>query len=169
MKVFDFLSNLYFFRRIVFMIYNFLVYLNFLESQTKIYDNIWIGDFSSCSNDKFLIDNKINVIINLTPNIYFTKLNNIKSFRIPAKDNHEKINNSIMIINFLKLYDDINPNGTLIHCEYGMQRSATFTALYLMKKNNLSSQDAIKLIKSKRSITFFPYPYFYEILNNFKI
>ena len=39
----------------------------------------------------------------------------------------------------------------LVHCQAGMSRSATILASYLMKLKGLTSDEALTLLKSKRS------------------
>ena len=131
-----------------------------LNHQHLIIPNLWLGDYESSQNIKFLKDNNIKLIINLSKNLNFVTEKNIEKYRIPIHDNLSKESNLGLIKHFDEAYLKIektlkNNDGVLIHCRAGVQRSAALTALYLMKKNKITSDDAKKFIKGKRCIVFF--------------
>lgn len=131
-----------------------------INNQHLIAKNLWLGDYKSSQNKSFLKENNIKLIVNLSKNLNFTDVKDIKKFRIPIHDNLSKESNLGLIKYFDSAYDKIDKtlksnNGVLIHCRAGVQRSAALTALYLMKKKGIKSEEAKKIIKSKRCIAFF--------------
>ena len=98
----------------------------------------------------------------------------LQKYRIPIHDNLSKESNIGLIKYFDEAYNIIdkelkNNNGVLIHCRAGVQRSATLTALYLMKKRGIKSEEAKKYIKSKRCIAFFYQANFQPVLNYYDV
>ena len=142
----------------------------------QIIDNLWLGNFISSLDEKFLVDNNIKLIINLSKNLKFItrseNLKNITFYRIPIQDNLSQESDEGLIKSFNNAYRLIdkhlsNKQGVLIHCKAGMQRSATLVALYLMKKRNINFNQAKKLIVSKRFIAFKPYIHFNKVITHF--
>ena len=144
-----------------------------IDHQHEIIPNLWLGDYKSSQDIDLLKKNNIQLIINLIKNLDFIKNDKITKYRIPIHDNLSKESNIGMINHFDKAYkliDDAlkNKKGVLIHCRAGIQRSATLTALYLMKKRNITSENAKQFIKSKRCIAFFYKANFQPVLNYYE-
>lgn len=144
-----------------FKIYDKICQFNLIPNQNEIDKNLWLGDFRSCKNKKFLIDNNIKLVVNLSKNLEFTDLENIEKYRVPIHDNRSHESDIGMITHFPEVYKKIDyylsrNMGVLVHCRAGMQRSATTVALYLMKKRNMDFDNAKKFIRSKRCIAFYP-------------
>ena len=142
------------------------------DSYNKIIGNIWIGDKKSAFNEKFLKDKNIKLIINVTKVVDFIDNDDVIKYRIPIMDEKKKEYHDIMINHFNEVYDLIeeyasNNKGILIHCVSGSQRSPTLLALYLMKKNRITSKKAKKIIRKKRKIAFFLCRNFQPVLNYF--
>ena len=153
--------------------HNILCKYKLIDHQHQIIHNLWLGDYNSSQDIASLKKNNIQLIINLSKNLDFVKDDSIIKYRIPIHDNLSKESNIGMINHFdeaYKLIDNaLNDNkGILIHCRAGIQRSATLVALYLMKKNRISSQEAKKFIKSKRCIAFFYRTNFQPVLNYYE-
>ena len=55
-----------------------------------------------------------------------------------------------------------------VHCYWGLMRSATVIAGYLIKYENYSVDNAIELIKNKRSYTFSNLYNFKDILESYQ-
>ena len=142
------------------------------NSYDKILNNIWIGDKKSAFNKKFLKDNNIKLIINVTTVVDFIDDNNITKYRIPIFDQNKSEYHDIMISHFDEVYELIeeyvkNNKGILIHCVSGSQRSPTLLVLYLMKKNKIKSKKAKKIIRKKRRIALFLCRNFQPVINHF--
>ena len=141
---------------------------------SMIIDNLWLGNFVSSSDEKFLINKNIKLIVNLSKDLKFIEKNeeikNIQFFRIPIHDNLSKESDNGLIEYFDNAYKIIdkhleNNEGVLIHCKAGMQRSATLVALYLMKKMNIKFSEAKKIIVSKRFVAFKPFIHFKNVID----
>jgi len=148
-----------------------LGHCNKIDKKHLITNNIWLGDQYSALDKDFLIDNNIGLVINVTKLLSFTDLDIVK-YRIPINDDFYEL----YYQNILKYFDEaynlieecISQNKqVLIHCRAGMQRSATLAALYLMKKQNISYDKAMKIITSKRYIAFKPFAHFLSTLKNY--
>ncbi len=132
-----------------------------------ILDRLYLGDRLSAYNQNFIIQKKINLIVNATkdiPNFYDT-IPEIKYYRLPVEDNLEvdELNTFYFCAKSLLpiLYKEyMNGKTILIHCFAGMQRSAALALLFLIyyhkKVNNinLSVSDAKFYILSKRPVAF---------------
>jgi len=69
-----------------------------------------------------------------------------------------------------KMHDCIiKGQPVLVHCFAGMQRSCAVVACYLIKYHNMTPNEAIDYIKSKRPIAFFGQVNFMETLHKIKI
>ena len=122
----------------------------------QIIPNLYLGNYHSINLNEF------DLIVNCTRDLKddFVKTNKI---RIPIQDNYVFKNNEILnYLDKLNIIDTYLKNNkkVLIFCKFGFQRSTTITLLYLILKKNLKKNDAINLIKTNRSISYF-------ILNNF--
>lgn len=131
-----------------------------MDNQHMIMDNLWLGNKISAVDESFLIKNNIKLVVNVSKDLEFTKLN-IEKIRLSIHDNRSLESDLGMINNFNVLYQKIDyhlvkGNGVLIHCRAGMQRSATLVALYMMKKQKMNFVEVKKIIRSKRSIVFYP-------------
>lgn len=105
---------------------------------------VFLGSIKTI-NKEFLISNNIEKIINMT----FNKLNLDIEENYPIKDE-----DNIDISNILdQTYNIIENNkNILVVCEKGKSRSVSIILYYYAKKYNLSFEDALKNLKSCRSI-----------------
>lgn len=98
------------------------------------------------------------MIINCTPDILFP--NTCKKYiRLSIKDDPfecPKLYQLIEETNVLEVIHNhvINNQHVLVHCSMGAQRSCDIVACYLIKYYDLTPNDAIKYIKTKRPIAF---------------
>jgi hypothetical protein len=127
-----------------------------INHYNQIIPNLFLGNYYSINLNKY------DLIVNCTKDL---KDNFIKSnkIRIPVDDNYIFKNNEILkYLDKLDIIDTYLKNNkkVLIFCKFGFQRSTTITLLYLILKKKLKKNDAINLIKTNRSISYF-------ILNNF--
>ena len=134
-------------------------------SISKITDYIYISGYLLAQNIPFLVNNNFTHVINCSKgssmeslnedNIY-AKSSNIKYFSIYLRDDPglDIINCFYQIIDFIEKKESQNCNinkKILIHCIEGISRAPALIAGYLMWKNNLRTENAIELIKSKRN------------------
>jgi rhodanese-related sulfurtransferase len=130
----------------------------------EIIRNLWIGNYKDVC-DKFLIK-KLNfdIIINVSKDLEYEKLPNIKYKRVPIDDNpsisYLEDNEKLLSI-FPNLIEFIhislkNNKKIFVHCYAGKQRSAAVIAGYLMKYGELKFDEVIEILRSKREIIFKP-------------
>jgi hypothetical protein len=70
-------------------------------------------------------------------------------------------------ITFKMVAEYISGKPMLVHCMAGMQRSAASLAMMLIVYKNIHAQEAMKIIKDRRSIAFFPSPNFLRSIQYF--
>lgn len=87
---------------------------------------------------KWLVDNEKETIINDYKFVY------VKDYGVPSL---EVLDNIVDFIN-IKITKEEKP--LVVHCAAGKGRTGTILAAYLLKQDNISSQDAIKKIRSLR-------------------
>jgi atypical dual specificity phosphatase len=125
----------------------------YLNNNYKIYhivDNIYLGDLSASVKKDDLKKDGITHILSIFNGSY--------SMWPDFNYKHIHINDDPWVSidkYFDSCYEFIdsatNVNGKiLIHCIYGVSRSVTIIISYLMKKYEITRQDALNLIKSKK-------------------
>ena len=130
-------------------------FINLWSEPNWIIDNIYLGNAYNASSYSTLENLNIKSIVNVTKEVnnYFEYTNYFNYIKIPISDK----NTSSLSKYFDKVLEFIyenqkNEGNILIHCFAGRSRSVTIVALYLMKKYNMSLDNAIKYIKEKRNI-----------------
>jgi len=142
-----------------------------IDDYNQIIPNVYLGNINCANNQQFLIDNNIQSIINCTMNEPFNEYFDTRSkLRLTINDSKEIEN----IDQFKKqIFEAIyfienslsNDKPVYIHCYWGLMRSATVVAAYLMKKYNMPKDDAISIIREKRSCALLSFYNFNEVLN----
>ena len=119
-----------------FVMFATLLYSNNVQFSNKVTNNVWLGNFVDSSNQTFMVQNNIKVIVNCSKDLpfYFTTQEVPYQYRIPVDDNleAEEIRNlelwSFEIV--FKIMREYKKGGPiLVHCAAGMQRSAACTAM----------------------------------------
>lgn len=161
---------------IAFSTLNYYYKINF---SNRITDKIWLGNYADSSNENFIKNNNIKVIINCSKDLpfYFNNQEVAYKYRIPVDDDRQENSLYTMylylpkIVDIIKFHIKRNEN-IYVHCHAGMQRSACVVAAYLMAQYNMKHTDAIKYIKNHRPIAFSPFTnfeksliHYYNILN----
>ena len=112
-----------------------------------IIDNIYLGDKEAVELQTLLLQNKIEIVINIS-NSRYTEFEGITYFHFDIDDNKIEI-----ISQFFKKIDiiiDSNKNkNILIHCMNSVSRSVTLVLYYLL--NNMNLHDSLCYLKSKRT------------------
>ena len=131
-----------------------------VEDANEIIPRLWLGNAKASMDDNFIKSNGIEVVFNCTKNLAFSPSIPIK-YRIPVDDNleEEEIRNMELWsseIAFKISREYVAGRRILVHCMAGMQRSAASVAFFLIFFENIRALDAMKLIKTRRNIAFYP-------------
>ena len=142
-----------------------------VEDATEILPNLWLGNARASMDENFIRTKGIQVVFNCTKNLAFCPLIPIK-YRVPVDDNLEEdeIRNLQLWsseITFKMMSEYMAGKPILVHCMAGMQRSAASLAMMLIAYKGIRYQDAMKIIKDRRSIAFFPSPNFLRSIQYF--
>lgn len=128
-------------------------YAIFFAHPTHIIDNIYLGSAFNAASFYTLKQLQIKVIMNATKEISDYYPLNFVYCRYDVYDN-----NNDSLLEFLdKSYQDIlyhqrNTGGNiLVHCYMGRSRSASIVINYVMKRLNISVDQAVEFIRSKRT------------------
>lgn len=141
-----------------------------IDDYNLILPNLYLGNIN-CANDKnFLETNNIGAVVNCTEDEPFSDYFDDKpKIRILINDSKEKENIEKFkseIIDCLLFIDDCIKNNKIVyvHCYWGLMRSATIVASYLIKKCNMSHIEAIHFVKEQRPLSLSSLYNFNEIL-----
>ena len=133
---------------------------------TQITTNIYTSGYLVAKDVTYLLNNNFTHVINCSrsssmesPNDELIKSQNyekspsIKYLPIFLRDDPgaDIINCFFQVIDFIESDSEKNNKKILIHCIEGISRAPAIIAGYLMWKNKLKTEEAIQLIKSKRS------------------
>ena len=136
--------------------------------KVEIIPDLWLGNDQSALNTQ---DDNF-VYINCSNDLSF--LGRAQQYNIEIKNNLEKYE-ILKMYQYLNetvefLYKNlINLKPVLVHCETGTQKSATVVAAYLIKYGKINIEQAIKLIKTKKTDCFSPdIDYFFSLEKYYK-
>ena len=130
-------------------IYNHIY--NLILDPNHIIDNIYLGSAYNANNQNTLDKYGIKTILNVTddlPNTYETLYN---YNNIPIRDTRDSFISSYLATSYDYIIQH-NKEPILVHCYMGSSRSASIVIYFLMKKYNLSFEDAHRIVKSKRDL-----------------
>ncbi len=146
---------------------------NFLTNNSDIINicpNLFLGNIKSVKNSKILEKYDIDCIVNCSKDIPFNDyFKDKKMFRIDIEDNKETENldlfkqNIINAVSFIHENIELNKN-VIVHCYWGLMRSPTVIASYLIFKYKMDVECAIEFIKDKKNFSFHNIYNFKEIL-----
>ena len=147
-------------------------------SVDQIIPRLWLGNYKAALDIDFLSKNKINLVINCTPNIPFLSNSNIRgieTFRIPVYDSLLEKDIILMeqyfkiIIPLLLRKYTIEKKNILIHCHAGKQRSAIVTAALLKVLVDNNYINITDIPKQSNKIKQFNYIYNYMLSKRPKV
>ena len=138
----------------------------------EILPRLWLGNKTASQDVVWLRANNIQHVFNATKNIPFAP-GVAHAYRIPVDDNlqAEEIANMRRwapeaVLKILRAYK--SGTGVLIHCHAGMQRSAALMAMFLIVNKDMTSNEAMAYVRSKRAIAFFPFANFGNAITDFE-
>lgn len=133
-----------------------------------VLDRVWIGGITTATNEAFMRDHNIGLIINCTRHIDAPFRHDIPTYRIPIDDSPEwhYLFRQHIAIAAGEIHKTLQATdkSVLVHCHAGVSRSATVVAAYLILYRGMTSNKAIEHIQRHKPETFRPYPVFLEIL-----
>ena len=142
----------------------------------EIVPGLWLGNRTAALDPEFHRAKRIKAVFNCTKDIPFEGSVR-RRYRIPVDDNleREEIRN-LELWSFELVYKiatemrraKAEGGAVLVHCAAGMQRSAASVAMYLIAVNNLTTDQAISFIRSKRPIAFMPSANFEDAIHGFE-
>lgn len=130
------------------------------DNANEIIPRLWLGNAKASMDEDFIRKNNIAVVFNCTKNLPFSPIIPIK-YRIPVDDDlsEQEIRNMELWsgeIAFKMMTEYVENKTILVHCMAGMQRSAASVAFFLIAFLKMRALDAMKMIKQKRAIAFYP-------------
>jgi protein tyrosine phosphatase len=130
------------------------------DNANEIIPRLWLGNAKASMDEDFIRRNNIVVVFNCTKNLPFSPIIPIK-FRVPVDDNleEEEIRNMELWSGeiALKMMREYTEGKTiLVHCMAGMQRSAASVAFFLISYSKMRALDAMRFIKERRMVAFYP-------------
>ncbi len=129
----------------------------YTDNGAEVHDDIFIGSLATGSNNKWITDNSIDLIINMSGYLYES---NVPVIVISIEDNYvpiNEINNYMEKISLaaksIKKYHE-RKKRILVHCAAGINRSAAAICLCLMMMNHRYDEALNKLTiaNSKRGL-----------------
>ena len=159
-----------------FLMFSTIKYYYNVDFSNQITNNIWLGNFIESSNEQFMINNNIKVIINCSKDLpfFFSQIEVPYRYRIPVNDDKQSDSLYAMylylpkITSIIKKHVDNNDN-IYIHCHAGMQRSACVVSGYLMSSLNMNFDETYNYLKARRPIVYTPQVKFKKSLDNYYI
>jgi protein tyrosine/serine phosphatase len=136
---------------------------NRIDKYNKISTFLYLGNIDSLDDE-----DKFHLIVNCTRHIS-TATKCKETIRIPVDDHPSEITNMMNYIIKTNVLEKIhtcrmNKQHVLIHCHAGMQRSAAVLACYLIRFYKMTPEEAIRFIKHKRPIAFYPEANFMSVI-----
>lgn len=128
-------------------------YISTNYNVSKITENIYLSDLASAFNKEKLKEDGITHILTLILGIDPMYPNDFKYKNINVRDvSHESLDNYFEDAN--NFIDDAIKGGgkILIHCSYGVSRSASIVIAYLISKRGKNYEEAYNYVKERRSI-----------------
>lgn len=123
---------------------------------SEIFPYLFLGGHVEASNYKWLLDNRIDTIINVSielQNIKYPQIDNEWILRIPIYDTpSQEITEYLDTVHYFILMCKSLGRRILIHCVMGVSRSTSFVVYHIMKTAKVDYQTALDRIRLLRSV-----------------
>jgi hypothetical protein len=122
-------------------------------SASEIIPHIWIAGSKIAASKTFLLEKKIQILVNCSDNDPFPNTN-LQKIRIPTPSFQENLTDILLprLQEMLNAYLNLQP--ILVYCRDGNQYSATILTIFLMRYTKCDYRLAIQLLKSKRPTVY---------------
>jgi protein tyrosine/serine phosphatase len=138
----------------------------------EIIPGLWLGNRAAALDDAWLQEKGIRTVFNATKDTPFSPVA-AERYRIPVDDNLEPVEiNNMRRWGPEAVYKIVHAHRAgrpvLVHCHAGMQRSAALVAMTLIALKNYDAEKAMKYIRDRRSVAFFPVANFKDAITGFE-
>jgi dual specificity MAP kinase phosphatase len=144
------------------------------ENSNLILPKLYLGNIIDAHNPDIMKKYNIEAILNCTESEPFHKYFEDKTFlRIDIKDSLDDTNVEKFIDKIEEGVDFIDYNintmnkTVYVHCYWGLMRSATVVAAYLIKKYKCTIDESISIVKEKRPYSISEYYNFNKVLKEY--
>jgi hypothetical protein len=142
----------------------------------EVIPGLWLGSRYAALNPEYLKEKKIRTVFNCTKDIPFdTSIP--RQYRVPVDDNLEEAEiRNLELWSYEIVYKiahemrraQTEGSAVLVHCAAGMQRSAASIGMYLIATKDMTTDEVIEFLRSKRSIAFRPSANFEKSMRGFE-
>lgn len=132
--------------------YSISDYFGPVYKPTKIIDNIYVGSAINAASSVIIDEFNFKYVINVTTDVpnYFDE--DITYVNIPINDNNNDLIDEYLEKVYRKILEFQNEGkgNILIHCFVGASRSVSVALYYLVKKHDMTVEEALTYIKHRR-------------------
>jgi len=142
----------------------------------EVIPGLWLGSRYAALNPEYLKEKKIRTVFNCTKDIPFdTSIP--RQYRVPVDDNLEEAEiRNLELWSYEIVYKiahemrraQAEGSAVRVHCAAGMQRSAASIGMYLIAMKEMTTDEVIEFLRSKRSIAFRPSANFEKSMRGFE-
>ncbi|KAK8402475.1 hypothetical protein O3P69_000709 [Scylla paramamosain] len=129
-----------------------LVILGQMDAATEIFPHVYLGSEWNASNLDELQCNGVGYILNVTKEIdnFYPGTFDYLNIRVYDDEKTELLRHWDRTFRYITQVQEKN-SKVLVHCKMGISRSASVVIAYAMKAFNMSLDEALALVKKKRS------------------
>jgi len=150
---------------------NILNIITNTDDHNLIIPKLYLGNINSSTNIEFFKKCKIEAIVNCTENEPFHEyFKDRPKFRLNVNDSREPENIERFKREIIRTMDFIDncieqEQAVYVHCYYGLMRSATVVACYIIRKYGLTKEASISIVREHRPYALTSIYNFDEILD----
>lgn len=129
-----------------------LVILGQMDAATEIFPHVYLGSEWNASNLEELQSNGVGYILNVTKEIdnFYPGTFDYLNIRVYDDEKTELLRHWDRTFRYITQVKE-KDSKVLVHCKMGISRSASVVIAYAMKAFNMSLDDALALVKKKRT------------------
>lgn len=129
-----------------------LVILGQMDAATEIFPHVYLGSEWNASNLEELQNNGVGYILNVTKEIdnFYPGTFDYLNIRVYDDEKTELLKHWDSTFKYIAQVKD-RGSKVLVHCKMGISRSASVVIAYAMKAFNMSLEEALALVKKKRT------------------